>query len=484
MARFLRNNSISCRDVLWALVFWGFGVNYMLRNNLNLAIVTMIVPHDKSAAASECAPEASLGNRSVVVPLNSPNNPSNGEKVWTDRYHWNEYQQGLALGAYYWFHWLSQLPGGLMARNLNALIITRALQGLISGVIWPSMHDMTAKWIPPNERSRFISSYLGSSVGVAVTYPLCAVIIDAFGWEAVFHITSVIGILWYVFWLFLVYDTPQQHPRITAEEKSYIVKSLAASRDDECGKSNKKVPWRSILTSGPFWVTIIAHWGGVWGFITFMTQAPSYFNYVQGWNINTVGLLSGSPHIARMIFSYMFSMLSDWLLRTKRMPLTAVRKFANFVCTGGQCLLTIGLGFSGCRPGYAAFFMISGTAINGAVSSGSIPAFVDLSPNYASVLFGICNLVTLPAGFISPLVVGILTNENQTIKQWRLVFLISAANLAVSCIVHLIWGTSAEQPWNNHEKETNEKDVEERPEAGELIAIHESKTQESEDDKS
>jgi hypothetical protein len=123
-------------------------------------------------------------------------------------------------------------------------------------------------------------------------------------------------------------------------------------------------------------------------------------------------MLSGSPHIARMAFSYLFSMLSDWLLRTRRLSLTGVRKLANLVCAGGQCLLTVGLSFSGCEPAFAAFFVIAGTAINGAVSSGTLPTFVDLSPNYASVLFGICNLVTAPAGFLSPLVVGILTNNN------------------------------------------------------------------------
>ena len=105
-------------------------------------------------------------------------------------------------------------------------------------------------------------------------------------------------------------------------------------------------------------------------------------------------------------------MLADWLLQTKRMSTTGVRKLANFVCAGGQGLLTLGLSFSGCEPFYAAFFMITGTAINGAVSSGTIPAFVDLSPNYASILFGINNLITSPAGFLSPLIVGILTNDN------------------------------------------------------------------------
>lgn len=79
---------------------------------------------------------------------------------YQDRFAWNEYQQGLALGAYYWLHWLSQLPGGLLARrygtklvfglgnfltailgflipvltryHLYALIFLRVLQGLVA----------------------------------------------------------------------------------------------------------------------------------------------------------------------------------------------------------------------------------------------------------------------------------------------------------------------------------------------------------------
>ncbi|KAJ8670111.1 hypothetical protein QAD02_001370 [Eretmocerus hayati] len=503
---------ISCRDVLWILVFWGFGVNYMLRNNLNLAIVTMTVPRSHSAAASECVQEEShnLSNFSLAPSLNltttiaptlstNPTLTSDVLSVRTGRYQWDEYQQSLALAGYYWLHWVLQVPGGLLARkygtkivfgmgnllvaflgflipaathySLNALIFLRVLQGFIAGIVWPSMHDMTAKWIPPTERSRFVSAYLGSSVGAAITYPLCALITDSLGWEAVFHITSAIGIIWWAFWAFLVYDSPRLHPRISELEKNYILKSLMASSEDNAKKRSKKVPWRSILTSGPFWVTIMAHWGGVWGFVTLMTQAPSYFNYVQGWNIHATGWLSGSPHIARMAFSYTFSVLSDWLLQSKRASVTGVRKIANFVCCGGQGLLTLGLSLSGCEPIYAAVFMIAGTAVNGAVSSGTIPAFVDLSPNYASVLFGICNLVTSPAGFVSPLVVGLLTNGNQTIGQWRIVFLISAANLGFSCIVHLIWGTSIEQSWNNYSTKDDQEGEEKSVEGEELLMI-------------
>jgi len=124
------------------------------------------------------------------------------------------------------------------------------------------------------------------------------------------------------------------------------------------------------------------------------------------------GILAGAPHILRMVFSYFFSIMSDWLLRTKRMSLTNVRKLATFVCTIIQGILTIALGFSGCHPLVAIIFMMSGTAVNGAISAATLASFVDLSPNYASVLLGFANMIIVWAGFISPIIVGILTNNN------------------------------------------------------------------------
>ena len=84
------------------------------------------------------------------------------------------------LGSFYWLHWTTQLPGGMLAQkygsklifglanfvgcsicilmplasywDYRALIILRVIQGLICGLAWPAMHHLTANWIPPNER--------------------------------------------------------------------------------------------------------------------------------------------------------------------------------------------------------------------------------------------------------------------------------------------------------------------------------------------
>lgn len=89
----------------------------------------------------------------------------------------------------------------------------------------------------------------------------------------------------YCFWHFLVYDSPQQHPRISDDEKNYILDNITGSVEDE---EKTQIPWRSIILSRPVWVTIAAHWGTAWGFFTLMTQAPTYFNFIHGWNINAV----------------------------------------------------------------------------------------------------------------------------------------------------------------------------------------------------
>jgi len=39
-------------------------------------------------------------------------------------------------------------------------------------------------------------------------------------------IAGVVGVIWSIMWFFLVYDSPSQHPRISAEEREYIEKTL------------------------------------------------------------------------------------------------------------------------------------------------------------------------------------------------------------------------------------------------------------------
>lgn len=92
--------------------------------------------------------------------------------------------------------------------------------------MWPAMHNIVAQWIPPNERSKFLTCIMGSSIGVGVFYPLFGYVIALTSWEWIFHIISIIGIIWFICWQYFVYDSPNQHPNIDRKEKDFILKSL------------------------------------------------------------------------------------------------------------------------------------------------------------------------------------------------------------------------------------------------------------------
>lgn len=97
-----------------------------------------------------------------------------------------------------------------------------------------------------------------------------------------------------------MYDSPNQHPRISRSELDYILENTPKSLPND---EKRPVPWIAILTSGPVWVTIMAHWGAIWGFYTLLAQGPTYFSRIHGWDINTV--LFNHLKITQIIFNYL-----------------------------------------------------------------------------------------------------------------------------------------------------------------------------------
>ncbi|XP_061401810.1 sialin-like, partial [Musca vetustissima] len=470
-----------CRTVLWHVVFVGFAINYLICINLNIAIVDMIAP-SPSRQAHDLSPPSMVLNNVNGTPVDfdtsnaamnlSTDNPME-ESPGSRKFQWNEHQQAMALGSFYWTYWLTQIPGGILAKrygtklvfglsnviscwicfliplacfvDFKALLLTRILQGLLTGLTWPAMHHMAGKWIPPNERSKFITAYFGSAVGLALAYPLFACVIHWFSWIWVFHITGIVGTLWWFAWLYLVYDTPAQHPRISPKELAYIERSLGSSVQNS---HNLKTPWFAIFTSRPVWMNVIGQWGGTWSIFTVMTQAPTYFKIIHNWDIRATGVFSGFPHILRMLFAYSFSIFADFLLRNNKMSRTNVRKFATSICCLLNAVMMIALAYFGTNPILAITFISLAVMFQGSGTSGPLSSMVDIAPNFAGIISGLCGTVGSMPGFISAYIVGVVTFENQTFEAWRNVFLITAGVLIACGTLYLLFADSSLQPWN------------------------------------
>lgn len=134
----------------------------------------------------------------------------------------------------------------------------------------------------------------------------------------------------------------------------------------------------AILRSWPVWVVMIAQWGGIWGFFTLLTQAPTYFHSIHGWGVNMTGLLSGIPHLCRIVFAIALSALMDYLLKRQKLSRTNVRRLAGSIANIAQGIFVIGLAVSGCNTMAAVIFFNLATAMYGAVSCGPLALFIDI----------------------------------------------------------------------------------------------------------
>lgn len=460
---------LTCVQVLNIMVLLGFMLNYALRVNLTIAVVEMIFDEKDNQTIIN----ATRGNHSVTE------HPLHIEQT---RYHWSTKQKNLLLGCFFWGYVLTELPGGRLAEVIGArrvfgystllasiltlltpgsavigfgwMVAVRTALGFLLGATWPAILPMASKWIPPMDRSKFMSNMMASSLGAALTMPICGFLIAHFGWESAFYFTGIIGVMWSVAWFAVVYDSPGEHPRISETERNYLLKALP---QDSENKRNMPVPWKSMLTSAPVWAIIITHGASVFGYFTVVNQLPSYIESILHYNVKHNGLLSSLPYLGKYLCALASSVLADSLRRSGKLSTTAARKlFTGFAVGLPGILMIAQASFGEDRVWSIAIFTIALT-INGAVTAGYLGNGLDIAPNFSGTIFGMANTLSSLGGWLSTFMVGELTTDNNTPEQWRIVFYILAGTYIVGALCFVIFGSGELQPWSSPKQEKEEK---------------------------
>ncbi|KAL0110191.1 hypothetical protein PUN28_013680 [Cardiocondyla obscurior] len=459
---------VPARVVLYMLSFSGFLVSFMMRTDINIAMVAMAkmpsTNNETTALTSHCytIPNASHEtNTSTTI-------PEEGE------FEWSPAIQSTILSSFYWCYILSQMLGGVLTQyfgtktifggsqvvtavcsllmptaaenHYGAMIALRSIQGIASGLTWPAMYAVIGHWIPPDERSRFMSSFQGFSIGIGLTYPLCAFIIAHFGWRAVFYTTGTVGLVWCVFWYFCAFDTPALHPRISKPELRYIQHCV---RNQVIGANEDlPVPWKSILTSWPAWAIGITTFGRIWVHYVFIIPGPRYMKTVLGFSIQANGILSGAPFICSYLSSVLFCYVADLLVTRQIMTLITVRKIFTALSQVVPGILVILIGYLGCDIILVLIVWFLAVTLITAGYAGAMANIVDIAPNFAGPVLAFAQTIHMTASFLSPIVAGLLTQESQDLDSWRRVFAVTAGVSCSTYIAYQIFGTADIQAWN------------------------------------
>ncbi|UYV74522.1 Picot [Cordylochernes scorpioides] len=241
----------------------------------------------------------------------------------------------------------------------------------------------------------------------------------------------------------------KDHPRISLSELDFIKNNTEPPTEKA-----PKAPWMKLLKSGPLWGLIIAHLGQNCGFYMLLTELPTYMGTILHYDIKQNGLLSSLPYLLQAIVGLVVGRGMDWALKREYISVTKVRKICNSIGFLGPAICLIAVCQAGCLAKLSTAFFCLALAFNGFIYSGYQVVHIDMDPSLAGTLFGITNGVATLGGILSPIYVGFLTENNQTLARWNIIFYTVAGIYVVSNTIFLYIGSAKRQQWESQQDET------------------------------
>lgn len=218
---------------------------------------------------------------------------------------WAGTRIGLAVAVVVWS---LACMGHALVQNAVGFAIARFILAMGEAANFPAAIKTTSQWFPKKERALATGIFnSGSNIGLMLT-PIFAYVAGRYGWQFAFILTGVLGLSWLVWWL-ATYRSPQEHPRVSVTELSYI------TSDQEPAPPKKKVRWTLLLRQRQAWPFLIGKFltDPVWLF--FLFWMPTYLSGERG--MSTIGSATSLliPYTAASIGSIGGGWISSALIR-------------------------------------------------------------------------------------------------------------------------------------------------------------------------
>lgn len=247
-----------------------------------------------------------------------------------------------------------------LAFNFWSLLIVRTLFGVGEGPVSTTANKAVNNWFPIKERARAIGiNQAGGPLGGALAGPIVGFLALWLGWRAAFVVVAVIGLTWAVCWARLATSTPQEHPRVSAEEIALInaEREAPVSTSTEAARTPlfKVICQRSVLVTG---ISLFCH-----NYILyfFMTWFPSYLIDAKGVDLKSMSIVTSLPWLAGtmgflcggVLIDYIYKRTGKQMWSRKVVLLTCLLVAACCIGLTGQvenvnqsvAIMTVAIGF-------------------------------------------------------------------------------------------------------------------------------------------
>lgn len=392
---------------------------------------------------------------------------------------WSATERGLVSSSFFWGYSMTQIPAGWISTSIGgarvlaagvalwsigtliappaahysllALCASRVFVGLGEGLAPSSATNVMARLVPEKERARAVTAVFGGlDVGSAVGLLLCGPLIHWFGWQSVFYLFALLGLIWCLLW-------PLCRPEAQDPNVASRMTPLSGSQSASTSRVAKRlapanVPWGKFLKSAPVWAVIVAHFCYNWGYYTLLAWLPSYFEMALGLNVEKSSLLTLIPYIAMTIMTPFVGPVADGLVN-RGWSVTTVRKMSQGIAFAGPAVCMAALAWLtptsvGTGPtGVIVAIMCAAFALGAWARAGLYCNHQDLSPKYAAALLGLSNTAGALPGVLGVTAAGYLLDVT---GSWaHALFYPTALCQIFGLVIYTIFGSSERQGWDD-----------------------------------
>ncbi len=285
------------------------------------------------------------------------------------------------------------------AWNYISLLIIRFLFGVSEAGAFPGMSRAIFSWIPLKERGLVNGiNFSGSRLGAAFALPLVGWMITGFGWRRTFFVLGIVGVLWAVVWFFWFRDTPEEHNRITEDEKAYILESR--QRYEKGNTEVSRLSAAALFGSRKMWLAMIQYFCSNFTFFFCLTWLLPHLREKFQLDLVDAGFYASLPFIFGALGNWFSGWLVDKIYRDGHW--TASRRIPAIT---GFILAAVGLIGSMHMDNVLGSVLSLSVAIFGAdmTLSPSWSFCIDIGKNNAGAVSGTMNMAGNIGAFLTAL---------------------------------------------------------------------------------
>eukprot|EP01041_Mallomonas_annulata_P012105 gene12105-25395_t len=186
---------------------------------------------------------------------------------------------------------------------------------------------------------------------------------------------------------------------------------------------------------------LTVQWVTSWTNFMLLSEIPSFLTDDLGFKLEAAGLVSIAPYIAQFISSILFGFIFEFCQRRFGWRTRVIRQIAGFISLFGSGSLLIACSFAPSQSS-AVILLILALFCFGAAQCGVSCAYLDVSPNYSTVLHAVGSTLGAIAGMSAPMIVAYCTATWEGVWGWRIVFMLTAFQSFIALIAWILFQTS------------------------------------------